>query len=250
VVYGLARWRYHPALGYTATAVDVALLTLFTFAITIGSGTAAVATKSVMALVYFPLIVATGLRLSVPLALFAAALSAVAFLSLLVPVVAADPGRLIFEFTDYESGSVSLGRIAMTLVLLLVVGVGVAAQTKRSRDLVRRSLHTLTFLYADLRGFTSFVESRGDAAGAGLVSEYRRLVRAEIARSGGRELKTEGDSFLVEFRTARQGSSARPGSSGARSSGPLSVRICRCASASGCTPASRSASSRTTSARP
>ncbi len=202
--YGLAQWRYHPALGYATTAVDVALLTLFIFAVTVGTGVVAVATKTVMALVYFPIIVATGLRLSVPLTLFAAALSAVAFLGLLVPIAAADPGRFIFEFSDYESGSVSLGRITMTVVLLLVVGAGVALQTKRSRDLVRRSLHTVTFLYADLRGFTSFVESRGDAAGAGLVAEYRRVVRAEIARAGGRELKTEGDSFLVEFRTARQ----------------------------------------------
>jgi class 3 adenylate cyclase len=69
---------------------------------------------------------------------------------------------------------------------------------------MRRSLHTVTFLYADLRGFTPFIEVHGDAAGAELVREYRRLVRAEIADSGGREFKTEGDSFLVEFLTARQ----------------------------------------------
>jgi class 3 adenylate cyclase len=63
---------------------------------------------------------------------------------------------------------------------------------------------TLTFLFADLRDYTAFVESHGDAAAAALLEEYRRLVREEIGRSGGGEIKTEGDSFYVVFPSARQ----------------------------------------------
>ncbi len=64
--------------------------------------------------------------------------------------------------------------------------------------------HTLTFVFADLRDYTAFVERHGDAAGAGLIADYRRLVRHEVAGTGGGEVKTEGDSFFVVFATARQ----------------------------------------------
>ncbi|HUG55447.1 MAG TPA: AAA family ATPase, partial [Candidatus Limnocylindrales bacterium] len=55
------------------------------------------------------------------------------------------------------------------------------------------------FLFSDLRGYTAFVESHGDAAAAGLLKEYRGLVRREVAKHKGAEVKTEGDSFYVVF---------------------------------------------------
>ncbi len=63
---------------------------------------------------------------------------------------------------------------------------------------------TLSFLFADLRDYTAFVEKHGDAAAAGLIADYRALVRREVAKTGGGEIKTEGDSFYVVFPTARQ----------------------------------------------
>ncbi len=63
---------------------------------------------------------------------------------------------------------------------------------------------TLSFLFADLRDYTAFVEAHGDAAATALIADYRRLVRAEVAKTGGGEIKTEGDSFYVVFPTARQ----------------------------------------------
>jgi len=63
---------------------------------------------------------------------------------------------------------------------------------------------TKTFLFADLRGFTAYTEQHGDAAASEMVTEYRRIVRAEIARTRGTEVKTEGDSFFVVFDSARQ----------------------------------------------
>lgn len=63
---------------------------------------------------------------------------------------------------------------------------------------------TLTFLFADLREYTTYTETRGDAAVAELIAEYRLLMRAEIAKADGAEIKTEGDSFFVTFESAAQ----------------------------------------------
>lgn len=59
------------------------------------------------------------------------------------------------------------------------------------------------FLFADLRGFTAFVESRGEKAAADLLDVYRSLVREQVGRHAGAEIRTEGDSFYVVFPSAR-----------------------------------------------
>ena len=58
------------------------------------------------------------------------------------------------------------------------------------------------FLFADLRGYTSYVERRGARAAAQLLTRYRALVRAAVASQGGAEIRTEGDSFYVVFPSA------------------------------------------------
>ena len=67
-------------------------------------------------------------------------------------------------------------------------------QRKRSAPAITRA-----FLFSDLRDYTSFVEAKGDAAAARLLRDYRTLVRRELARHDGAEVKTEGDSFYVVF---------------------------------------------------
>jgi class 3 adenylate cyclase len=57
------------------------------------------------------------------------------------------------------------------------------------------------FLFADLRGYTAFVERTGDAAARHLLQGYRGLVRRQVTRERGAEIKTEGDSFYVVFRS-------------------------------------------------
>ncbi len=61
---------------------------------------------------------------------------------------------------------------------------------------------TRGFLFADLRGYTAYVEAHGDAAASALLDVYRRLMRDTIARHDGAEIKTEGDSFYVVFSSA------------------------------------------------
>jgi class 3 adenylate cyclase len=58
------------------------------------------------------------------------------------------------------------------------------------------------FLFADLRGYTSYADVRGDHAAAELLDRYRSLVRAAVAASRGAEIKTEGDGFYVVFDSA------------------------------------------------
>src|SRR6476660_4433519 len=58
---------------------------------------------------------------------------------------------------------------------------------------------TRGFLFADLRGYTDYVEQRGAAAAAELLTRYRALVREAIENFDGAEIKTEGDSFYVVF---------------------------------------------------
>jgi class 3 adenylate cyclase/ABC-type branched-subunit amino acid transport system substrate-binding protein len=58
---------------------------------------------------------------------------------------------------------------------------------------------TRGFLFADLRGYTDFVEKHGAVAAASLLSRYRDLARNAIGRFDGAEIKTEGDSFYVVF---------------------------------------------------
>jgi class 3 adenylate cyclase/streptogramin lyase len=64
------------------------------------------------------------------------------------------------------------------------------------------SAGTNGFLFCDLRGYTSYVERRGDQAAAELLATYRTLVRAAIAAHTGAEIKTEGDSVYVVFPAA------------------------------------------------
>ena len=61
---------------------------------------------------------------------------------------------------------------------------------------------TRGFLFADLRGYTRFVETHGDDAAAALLKSYRALMREVIARFGAAEIKTEGDSFYIVFPSA------------------------------------------------
>lgn len=55
------------------------------------------------------------------------------------------------------------------------------------------------FLFADLRGYSAFVERFGDRAGAELLQTYRTLVRSSTASFHGAEIRTEGDSFYLVF---------------------------------------------------
>jgi class 3 adenylate cyclase len=61
---------------------------------------------------------------------------------------------------------------------------------------------TRGFLFADLRGYTQFVDKRGDVAAARLIKRYRAIVRQAVAQFEGAEIRTEGDGFYIVFDSA------------------------------------------------
>jgi class 3 adenylate cyclase len=68
------------------------------------------------------------------------------------------------------------------------------ARTAREADRV-----LATILFTDIVGSTSRAVGMGDARWRDLLASHDALVRREIARFGGREVKTVGDGFLAIF---------------------------------------------------
>ncbi|MFI5261075.1 MAG: adenylate/guanylate cyclase domain-containing protein [Candidatus Limnocylindrales bacterium] len=62
---------------------------------------------------------------------------------------------------------------------------------------------TVTFLFTDIEGSTRLVERLGTAGYSPLLEAHQAIVRAVLAETDGVEIKTEGDSFFVVFRSAR-----------------------------------------------
>lgn len=58
------------------------------------------------------------------------------------------------------------------------------------------------FLFADLRGYTHLVDTRGAVEASRLLGRYRAIVREVVTHHGGAEIKTEGDSFYVVLPSA------------------------------------------------
>lgn len=81
------------------------------------------------------------------------------------------------------------------------VGAGLTGAPSAQNASVRVPV-TQGFLFADLRGYTSFVERRGAAAAMALLARYRTVVRGAVERHSGAEIRTEGDGFYVVFPSA------------------------------------------------
>ena len=62
---------------------------------------------------------------------------------------------------------------------------------------------TVTIFFSDIRGFTEHTEEFGDDEASRIVREQDTLVRSRIEAFGGEVVKTQGDSFMVAFPTAR-----------------------------------------------
>lgn len=62
---------------------------------------------------------------------------------------------------------------------------------------------TVTILFSDIRGFTEYTNQYGDEAAFRVLQHHNALVRRQIERFGGHVVKTQGDSFMVSFTTAR-----------------------------------------------
>jgi class 3 adenylate cyclase len=99
-----------------------------------------------------------------------------------------------------------------------------AEETPRSTTLPLGA--TVTIFFSDIRGFTDYTDQHGDDAAFRILQQHNRLVRRQIDLFAGQVVKTQGDSFMVAFRTARaaiqcavavqRALSATPGEAGKR----------------------------------
>jgi YVTN family beta-propeller protein len=62
----------------------------------------------------------------------------------------------------------------------------------------------LTFLIADVRGYTSFTHEHGDEEAGRLAAVFAELARATVASAGGELIELRGDEALSVFGSARQ----------------------------------------------
>jgi predicted ATPase/class 3 adenylate cyclase len=67
---------------------------------------------------------------------------------------------------------------------------------------VRAPADTLTFLFSDIEGSTRLLDELGSEAYTTVLERQAAIIRDTIARHGGREEGTEGDSFFVVFDNA------------------------------------------------
>ena len=59
----------------------------------------------------------------------------------------------------------------------------------------------VTLLFTDLIGSTQLTESLGDEGAQEILRIHNALVREEVGRHGGSEVKTMGDGFMIAFKS-------------------------------------------------
>jgi len=64
---------------------------------------------------------------------------------------------------------------------------------------------TVTVLFTDVEGSTDLTTRRGDEAAQDVLRAQRDLVRQQVERYSGHEVKSLGDGFMVAFASARRG---------------------------------------------
>jgi class 3 adenylate cyclase len=62
---------------------------------------------------------------------------------------------------------------------------------------------TVTILFSDIRGFTEFTDVYGDESAYTMLRLHNTLVQEQLALYRGHVVKTQGDSFMVSFDSAR-----------------------------------------------
>ena len=83
----------------------------------------------------------------------------------------------------------------------------VAALVQRERPDLRPHAApdgTVTIVFTDVEGSTAMTERLGDHRAHEVLRTHSRIVREQVATHGGFEVKSQGDGFMVAFRSARR----------------------------------------------
>src|ERR1700739_735745 len=67
---------------------------------------------------------------------------------------------------------------------------------------LRRHKNTLTVLFTDVVGSTSYFERNGDTAGLAMIPRHDELASSVVQQHRGTVVKTIGDSTMAEFPNA------------------------------------------------
>ena len=67
---------------------------------------------------------------------------------------------------------------------------------------------TVTFLFTDIEGSTKLLKQLGGERYGDALARHQLILRDVFAESGGHEIDTQGDSFFVAFRRAKEALSA------------------------------------------
>ncbi len=70
---------------------------------------------------------------------------------------------------------------------------------------------TVTFLFTDIEGSTQLLKRLGGETYGGALADQQPIVRETFVEHGGHEIDTQGDSFFVAFRRAKDAVSAAIG---------------------------------------
>ncbi len=93
------------------------------------------------------------------------------------------------------------------------IGVVAAAVEAEQPDLRPHAAPdgTVTIFFTDIEGSTALAQRLGDEAYHGLLREHNRILREQVARHGGHEVKHTGDGFMVAFSSASRALSCAVG---------------------------------------
>jgi class 3 adenylate cyclase len=108
--------------------------------------------------------------------------------------------REFFELDDFVQGP------ALERFRELGLLDRIAADVQASRpDLlaVMAPSGTVTVLFTDIEGSTQLTERLGDRAWMDVLREHNELVRGQVGRHSGFEVKAQGDGFMLAFASAR-----------------------------------------------